>query len=66
MMKVYNDSFKIIASFQAHNDAINRIMQLPSGYVATCSLDATVKIWNPYSNWSLIQIYSNHLSFGVT
>ena len=65
MLKVYNESFEIIASFQAHTSAINHIIQLPNGYVATCSLDASVKIWDPYSNWSLIQRYSNHSSFGV-
>ena len=35
------------------------------GYIATSSLDSSVKIWDPNSNWTLIQKYSNHSSFDV-
>jgi WD40 repeat protein len=63
-------SLSIINSFQAHSDSIWRIKQCPfntnSNYVATCSSDGTVKIWNvsvssPF-NWTLITTYSQHSS----
>ena len=42
-----------------HSDAIYRIKQSPfnNSYVATCSLDKSVKVWDPNNNWSLIKIY---------
>ena len=48
-------------SFQAHTDVINRIQQLPNGYVATCSNDKTAKIWNVNNDnsWNLIQTYTH-------
>jgi WD40 repeat protein len=55
-------------SFQAHSKQINRIKQSTFNtnlnYVATCSGDGTVKIWDSsYSfNWTLIMTYSNHSS----
>jgi WD40 repeat protein len=55
-------------SFQAHSEQINLIKQSPFdtnlNYVATCSYDGTVKIWeSSYSfNWTLIMTYSNHSS----
>ncbi len=57
----------MVQSFQAHSFQINRIKQSPFSnlkYVATCSDDATVKIWNVLSspNWTLITTYSQHLS----
>ncbi len=60
----------LVNSFQAHSDRINRIKQSPfnSNYVATCSDDNTVKIWNVSSlssNWTLIRTYSQH-SPGLT
>jgi WD40 repeat protein len=63
-IKIYNQN-SLVNSFKAHSNRINRIKQSPfnTNYVATCSLDATVKIWNiPSSsfNWSLIITYSNH------
>ncbi len=60
-MKVYNESFGLLNSFQAHTQAINRIKQSPfnNDLVATCSYDFTVKIWN-ITNWSLIRTYSDH------
>jgi WD40 repeat protein len=54
----------LVNSFQAHSSYINRIKQSPfnKNYVATCSGDATVKIWNVSSSfdWTLITTYSNH------
>ena len=47
-------------SFRAHSNGIIRIKQSPyNGYVATCSDDNTVKIWDT-SNWNLIQNYMGH------
>ncbi len=65
LIKVYNESFALLNSFQAHTNAINRIKQSAynSEYVATiCGGDSTVKIWNIWniSNWSLIKNYANH------
>jgi WD40 repeat protein len=68
---VYNGiTFDLVNKFQAHSKIINRIKQSPvcndlneTRYVATCSDDATIKIWNPSSNWTLIQTYSNHKSY---
>jgi WD40 repeat protein len=59
-------SLNIVKSFQAHEDIIWRIKQSPfvnnNNYVATCSNDRAVKIWQPYFsfNWKLILAYSNH------
>jgi len=57
----------LVNSFQAHSSYINRIKQSPFkiNYVATCSLDATVKIWNVSSSfdWTLITTYSQHSSY---
>ena len=67
---MYNESFELINSFQAHSNQIRRIKQSPfnSNYVATCSWDKTVKIWDMTiscwnANWSLIQTYTNHTDF---
>jgi WD40 repeat protein len=67
VVKVYNDeSFKVNSarSFQAHTSQITRLIQSPfsSGYAATCSFDYTVKIWNPFSNWTLVRTLSGHSS----
>jgi WD40 repeat protein len=65
-IKIYNQN-SLVNSFQAHSDRIYRIKQSPfnTNYVATCSWDATVKIWNVSSsfNWTLITTYSQH-SYG--
>jgi WD40 repeat protein len=60
----------LVISFRAHSSYINRIKQSPfntnTNYVATCSEDQTVKIWNVSSlsfNWTLITTYSQHSSF---
>jgi WD40 repeat protein len=58
----------LVNSFQAHSSYIWRIKQSPfnknTNYVATCSLDATVKIWNVSSSfdWTLITTYSQNSS----
>jgi WD40 repeat protein len=56
----------LVNSLQAHSYWINRIKQSPfnTNYVATCSDDETVKIWNvsSSSNWKLITTYSQHSS----
>jgi WD40 repeat protein len=56
----------LVNSFQAHSYHINKIKQSPfnTNYVATCSEDRTVKIWNVSSsfNWTLITAYSQHSS----
>ncbi len=67
-IKIYNSSsLSLVNSFQAHSYWINRIKQSPfnSNYVATCSTDHTVKIWNvsSSSNWTLITTYSQHTSY---
>ena len=57
----------MVNSFKAHSDWIIRIKQSPfnTNYVATCSRDTSVKIWNVSSssfNWTLITTYSQHSS----
>ncbi len=59
----------LVKSYKAHSSSINRIKQSPfntnTNYVATCSADKTVKIWNVSSssfNWSLFTTYSQHSS----
>jgi WD40 repeat protein len=64
-IKIYNQN-SLVNSFQAHSSLINRIKQSPfnTNYVATCSYDRTVKIWNISSSfdWTLITTYSQHSS----
>jgi len=67
LIKIYNSSsLSLDSSFQAHSSWINRIKQSPfntnTNYVATCSRDKTVKIWNVLSSfdWTLITTYSHH------
>jgi WD40 repeat protein len=53
----------LIKSFQAHNGWITHIRQSPyvSSYVATCSDDNEVKVWDTTNNmWSLVRAYTNH------
>jgi WD40 repeat protein len=64
-VKVYNEtSLVLIKTFQAHSGSIFRIKQSPfdnGQYVATCSADKTVKIWNSTKNsWSLTRTYTAH------
>jgi WD40 repeat protein len=65
-IKIYNQN-SLVNSFKAHSDAIIRIKQSPfnTNYVATCSFDGTVKIWNVSSSfdWTLITTYSQHTSW---
>jgi len=68
-IEIYNfSSLSLLNSFQAHSSYIYRIKQSPFkiNYVATCSWDKTVKIWNVSSSfeWTLITTYSQH-STGV-
>jgi WD40 repeat protein len=67
-IKIYNQN-SLVNSFKAHSNAICRIKQSPfnTNYVATCSWDATAKIWNVSSsfNWTLIRTYSQHSSYVV-
>jgi len=70
-IKIYNStsSLAFVTSFKAHSSYIYRITQSPfntdTNYVATCSQDATIKIWNVYTslNWTLITTYSHYLSY---
>ncbi len=59
-----DDSFNLLSSvsIQAHTSTIYRIKQSPfnNGYVATCSRDYSVKIWDPNTNWTLVKIYMAH------
>jgi WD40 repeat protein len=61
-IQVYNEKEGLSKVFQAHSSTINRIRYLPNGYVATCSSDNTVDIWDPsnISGWKLIQTYTGH------
>jgi WD40 repeat protein len=65
LIQIYNQNH-LVNSFKAHFNAICRIKQSPfnTNYVATCSWDATAKIWNVSSsfNWTLITTYSQHSS----
>jgi WD40 repeat protein len=66
-IQIYNtSSLSLVKSFKAHSSYINRIKQssFNTNYVATCSDDRTVKIWNVSSsfNWTLITTYSQHSS----
>ena len=48
---------RCIASFQAHDDDITAISYSPNGrYLATSSLDKTIKVWNAY-DFSLLQVF---------
>jgi WD40 repeat protein len=61
-IKVYDENVALIKSIQAHSSTVQRIKQLPNGYVATCG-DTTVKIWDPsFYNWTLIRTYNNYYS----
>jgi WD40 repeat protein len=64
-IEVYNQSLSLIKSVSAHTSKINRIKQSPfnEDFVATCSDDGSVKIWNATTttnNWNLIRTYNDH------
>jgi WD40 repeat protein len=65
-IKIYNQN-SLVNSFQAHSTYIYRIKQsyFNTNYVATCSYDRTVKIWNISSSfdWTLITTYSKHSDY---
>jgi WD40 repeat protein len=58
------ESNNLLQSFQAHTSTITRIKQSPfnnTNYVATCSSDFTVKIWNPLNSpWDLLRHFTGH------
>jgi WD40 repeat protein len=68
-IKIYNQN-SLVNSFKAHSNGIISIKQSPfntntnTNYVATCSSNRTVKIWNVSSSfdWTLITTYSQHSS----
>jgi hypothetical protein len=69
---MYNSScLSLLNPFKAHSSDIIRIKQSPyntntnTNYVATCSHDNTVKIWNVSSSfdWTIITTYSQHSSW---
>lgn len=66
LLELYTaNNLSYITSIQAHRSQINRIKQSPfnTNYVATCSGDSTVKIWNATNaDLKLIRTYSNHKS----
>jgi WD40 repeat protein len=59
-IKIYNQ-YSLVNSFKSHSSDINRIKQSPfntdTNYVATCSYDGTVKLWNVTSslNWTHVK-----------
>ena len=59
---VYNSNLQLTKSFQAHSGGIWKIKQSPfnNSYVASCSSDNSVKIWDPLTNWTFIRNYTNH------
>jgi len=64
-IEVYDKSLILIKSFTANGDKINRIKQSPfsEDFVATCSEDKSVKIWNvttTTNNWNLMRTHSGH------
>jgi WD40 repeat protein len=61
-IKVYNENLTLVNSFEAHANIINRIKQLPNGYVASVSSDWKAKVWDTTvnTNWILIQTYTGH------
>jgi WD40 repeat protein len=62
LMKIYDDNFSLIKQFQAHDNWISHIKQIPNGLglVASISYDGTAKIWNSSNDWSLIQTFTGH------
>jgi WD40 repeat protein len=57
-IRVYSEHFKLLNSFVAHSDWINRIIPLPNRLAATNSYDTLVKIWD--SKWNLLLTYNGH------
>jgi WD40 repeat protein len=65
LIQVYDDNFSLIKKFQAHENWISHILQIPNGLglVATVSYDKTAKIWNSSNDWSLISNFTGHTNF---
>jgi WD40 repeat protein len=63
-VRVLDENFNNIASFQAHTDIIYRIEQSPFNnglYTATASRDSKVKVWYTFnSSWTLVRNYTGH------
>ena len=61
-MKVYDDDYSLVKSFQPHKLGITGVKQIPfNDYVVTTDIDE-VKIWDPTNNiWSLIRSYTSHV-----
>ena len=58
---MFNQSFVLVYSIQAHTSSIQRLISLPNGYVASASLDNTSKIWSlTNNNWELIRNFTGH------
>ena len=60
-----------VKTIQAHSNHTWRIRKSPFyvantnvTYVATSSIDQTVKVWNTF-DWTLVQTYSQHSSFVI-
>jgi WD40 repeat protein len=62
MIQVYDGNLNLQIEFQPHGwNIINQFKQLSNGYVATCSSDKTVKIWDASSSpWKLLRNYTGH------
>jgi WD40 repeat protein len=62
MLQMYDGNLNLQIEFQPHGwNIINQFKQLSNGYVATCSSDKTVKIWDPSSSpWKLLRNYTGH------
>ena len=59
-VNIYDQNLALVDSFIPHGGNVYRIKILPNGYVATSSVDKTVKVFDPNNNWNLIRTYSNH------
>ena len=60
-LNVYDeDTLDLITTFRAHSGPIYRLKQITyNDYLAKSSGDGSVKIWNPFNNWQLIDHGSN-------
>ena len=64
---MYDENGLLERLITAHSSLIYRLKQLPNGLVASASMDATVKIWSPTTDWSLVRNYTKHTAsvFGL-
>jgi WD40 repeat protein len=61
-IKVFDGDGNLLNEFKGHTNQINRLKNLPQGLVASSSDDATIKVWNTTSDWSLLTTYTGHRS----